>query len=126
MDGVYDVMNEHLGEYLTYDADATCDVPLTKGSNLCLSDGVFRRCRDDDEEDSTDNTDNTDNTDSNNDNDDNSNNDDNNSDDSNTDNSNTNDDDESAAVRLSMGSMPMAVFWGVGQVFRAVGLMNGQ
>lgn len=97
MSGVYDILNEQIGDLLTYDSSQTCRTPLRKSSTLCLQNGNFDRCRD-----GSSNT----------------------GDDSNT--VSNGGDDESAGVRLSMGSVPMAVFWGIGQVFRAVGVMNGR
>lgn len=136
MSGVHEVMEEHLGEYLTYDSSATCRTPLTKGRNICLSGDTYELCSNEDdntsnEDDNTSNNDNDnddDNTsnddDTSNTDDDNSqpgsdNNEDNNDDDANTDGG----DDESAAGSLKIGAVPMAVFWGAAQVFRAVGVM---
>lgn len=116
MSGVYDVLNDQIGDLLTYDSSETCRRPLRKSSTLCLQNGRFSRCRDGGSNISDDN-------DSNSDDDDNggSSGGNNNDDDSNT--GSNGGDNDSAGVRLSMGSVPMAVFWGVGQVFRAVGVM---
>jgi hypothetical protein len=128
MSGVYDILNEQIGDLLTYDSSETCRTPLRKSSTLCLQSGRFTRCRDggsnisdDNDNDDDDNGGSSGGNDNDSDDNDNGGSSGDNNGDSNT--GSNGGDNDSAGVRLSMGSVPMAVFWGVGQVFRAVGAM---
>lgn len=93
--GVHDKLEEQLGEYLTYDKDATCQDRFPKARNVCINDdGEAEYCRDDGSADA--------------------------------DSDDGDDEESSASFGPSMGSLPLAVFRGVGQVLRAVGMISAR
>jgi hypothetical protein len=149
MAGAYETINEQLGEYLTYDAEATCTQRFPMGRIVCLQDdGDFAYCdeeedeeeeeqEEEEEEDNGDDSTGEDNNDDTNNTDEDSNDDDegrnNNDDNENGDNDGNDGDDssppneESSAVRvISMGTLPMLIFKHMAQVIKAVGLHSGR
>ena len=94
--GVHDKLEEQLGAYLKYDADATCQDRFPKARNVCIDDdGEAAYCTDDGSADADGNDD-------------------------------GDDDESSASFGPAMGSLPLAVFRGVAQVLRAVGMISGR
>lgn len=150
MAGAYETIDEQLGEYLTYDAEATCTQRFPMSRTVCLQDdGDFAYCDDEEEEEEEDagddptgdnddeeNNNNDDGTSSDDENDNNSGNDDGNdngndgedssdSGDSNDDGDNTSppNEESSAARGISMGTLPMLLFRHIASILQATGFL---